>query len=213
MGPQKLTPRRGAARRSATALAALACAALLAPAAGASPASDLAAVLKDFQSDRDIKACLFTKKQLEGVKRQVAADADAYAPEFKTEINREIGRWNRGECSGKALSGSLRIVTAKGKGSARRESVTLKNVGSRRINVRGYALRNRAGKKIRLKSSRLAKGRTLRVITGCAKGKRRPSRKGSRYYACKTKQHWNDKRDVAELLRPGGKVVARKRTT
>lgn len=209
-----MKPHKPTARRCAGALATIiACAAVLAPGATASSAGTLSAVLKDFQSDGDITACLFTKAQLTSVKSQIAADSDTYSPDFKAEVNREIRRVSAGECSGKALSGHLRIVKAKGRGSASREYVTIKNAGSKRVNLRGYALRDHARKKLRLKTVSLARGRTLRVITGCAKGKHRASHTGSRYYACQKKQFWSDTRDVAELLSPSGKVLARHRTT
>lgn len=202
---KQLTPRRCAA-----VLAMIACGVLLAPSAAASQATIASAVFKDYQSDADITACLFTEAQLKSLK--VGADFDSYSPDLKNEINKEIARWRNGGCSGKAKNG-LRIVTAKGKGSARKEYVTIKNAGRKSVKLGGYALRDHARKKIRLPSIRLAKGRTLRVITACAKGKHKPSRKGSRYYACRKTGFWNDTRDVVELLSPSGKVLARKRTT
>ncbi len=177
-------------------------------------ADDVNAVLKDFQADGAITPCLFTKKQLENAKSQIPADSNIYAPELKIEINNEIGRWEAGGCSG-ATSGSaagLQIVKAKGKGGARKEYVTIKDAGSRKVNLKGYALRNTAGKKLRFKTVKIAKGKTLRVITGCAKGKRTASRTGKRYNACKKKQHWKDKGDVAELLNKSGTVLARRPT-
>ncbi|MCA1682709.1 MAG: lamin tail domain-containing protein [Actinobacteria bacterium] len=200
--------------RCAAAVAVCACTAVLVPGAGASVAGDLAAVLKDFQGDRDITPCLFTKKQLQNAKSQLTADTNLYAPELKLELNREIRRWENGGCSGASSGGGgIKIVKANGKGGVRMESVTLKNAGSSQVNLGGYSLRDRAGKKLHLGSVKLAKGRTLRVITGCAKGRHKPSRSGSRYYACRTKEFFSDKGDVAELLNKSGTVLARRPTT
>ncbi len=202
-------------RRLAAALFAVAaCAgAVVVPSAAGSAADDLQAVLKDFEADNKITPCLFTKKQLGNAKSQIPSDFNVYAPEFKVELNNEISRWKSGGCGGATSKKGVQIVKAKGKGSARKEYVTLKNAGSKAVNLKGYALRNTAGTKLRLKTVRLAKGRTLRVITGCASGKKAASRKGSRYYGCKSKQQWKDKGDVAELLKKGGAVVARRRTS
>jgi hypothetical protein len=36
-------------------------------------------------------------------------------------------------------------------------------------------------------------------------------RKGSRYYACRTRQFWDDAGDVVELVSPKGALVSQKR--
>ncbi|MGH2841919.1 MAG: lamin tail domain-containing protein, partial [Solirubrobacteraceae bacterium] len=178
--------------------------------AAGSASDDLDAVMKDFQADNKITPCLFTSKQLKNAKSQIPADFNIYAPEFKAELNNEIKRWQKRGCSGG--TGALRIVKAKGKGGPRSESVTIKNTGATAVNLKGYALRNTARKKLRLTTIRLAKGQTLRVITGCATGKQTASRAGSRHYACKRKQQWKDRADVAELVRRSGGVIGRRRT-
>jgi hypothetical protein len=212
LGPVgRIAPHRHAVAIAACALCAFAlvCAFALGLASRAA-AGTVDAVLKDFESDNDITACLFTKRQLKKVKSQLGADINVYSPEFKAELNREIRRWTNGGCSGGKKA--LRIAKAKGTGGVRKEFVTLENAGRNRLRLNGYALRDRAHKKLRLGGVTLAGGRTLRVITGCAAGKHAPSARGSRFYACEKKQHWNDRGDVAELLSPGGTVIGRLRT-
>jgi hypothetical protein len=198
-----------------TACAAVAVALVPSTVAGAA-ASDLDAVLADFSADSDITPCLFTKGQLENAKSQIPADYNAYAPEFKIEVNTEINRWDNGGCSGNPTGGStagLKITKAKGKGKVKKESVTIKNTGSKKVNLKGYALRNVAKKKIKFKKgTKIAKGKTLRVVTKCRKGKKKATVKGKTYYACKTKQFWKDSGDVAQLLNKSGKLIAARPT-
>jgi hypothetical protein len=215
VGPRaKISTRRCAAAAIAVTFAA---AALPGSVAG-SAASDLDAIVKDYRADSDVTPCLFTKKQLENAKGLLTADFNTYEPQFKAELNREIKRWTDGGCSGGtggggSASSGLQIVKAKGKGAARKESVTLKNSGKKTVNLRGYALRNKAHKKLRLTTFSLRKGKTVRVITGCARGKHKSSSTSSRYYACRSKQFWSDSGDVVELLNKTGTVAARRPTT
>ncbi len=198
---------RSASARSA--FAALLLAAVLAPAAGASPASDAAAVLRDLGSDGDIAPCRFTLGQLENARNQLGADINTYAPAVKAEINREITRWKDGGCKGKAGAAvDVRIVKVQFKGGATKESVTLKNFGSKSVNLRRYVLSDYAKHKIRFKKTTIKAGRTLKVVTGCRRGSKRAVRKGSTYYACRTKQFWENSGDVARLFTPGGTIVS-----
>jgi hypothetical protein len=206
----KLAPRRAAIAVFAVA----GCVAAVAvPGAAGSASSDLNAIAKDYQADGKITPCIFTKGQLENAKSLISGDIDAYAPEFRTQINSEISRWDSGGCSGASIGSSgLKIVKTRGKGSARKEYVTIKNGGSKKVNLKGYALRNAKGKKLRFKTVRIAKGKKLKVTTGCAKHRKKASHTAKRYYGCKKKQLWKDKGDVAELLNKSGTVVARRRT-
>jgi Lamin Tail Domain len=207
----RISPRRCATAVVAT--AALAGAAAVAPSVvQGAPTDDLDAVLKDFDKDSKITPCFFTKAELTHAKGEIPADFNAYGPELKVELNNEIHRWIKGGCSGGKSKG-VRVTKAKGKGSARKESVTIKNASARRVNLGGYSLRNVEGKKLRLSGVTLAKGKTLRVLTGCASGKTSASLSGGRYYACKKTQQWSDKGDVVELLSKTGKVLARRPTT
>ncbi|MEA2191174.1 MAG: hypothetical protein QOI73_1295 [Solirubrobacteraceae bacterium] len=192
-----------------SALAALLLAAVLAPAAGASPASDLSAVIKDYGPDADIASCRFTLGQLESARSALGNDINTYAPGLKTEINREITRWKDGACRNKAGAASdVRIVKVQYKGGAKQESVTLKNFGSRAVNLRGYVLSDYAKHKIRFKKTTIKAGRTLKVVTGCRKGSRGAVRKGSTYYGCRTKQFWENGGDVAGLFTSAGTLVS-----
>jgi hypothetical protein len=191
------------------AFVALLAGAAIAPAASASPASDTAAVIKDFGGDGDITACRFTIGQLENARGQLGADLNAYSPGLRVEINREISRWKDGGCKRKAGAVDVRIVKVKAKGGARTESVTLKNFGAKAVNLRRYALRDAAGHAIRFKKTTLKAGRSLVVVTGCRKGSKRALRKGSRYYGCRKTQFWDDAGDTVELLNAKGVLQSR----
>jgi len=191
------------------ALAAVLLAAALAPAASASPASDLNAVLKDYGSDADIASCRFTIGQLESARSALGSDFNTYAPSVKAEINREITRWKDGGCKNKAgAAPDVRITRIQYKGSAKKESVTLKNFSSKSVNLRGYVLSDYAKHKIRFKKTTIKAGRTLKVVTGCRKGSKGAVRKGSTYYACRTKQFWENGGDIAGLFTSGGTLVS-----
>jgi hypothetical protein len=184
-------------------------AAALAPGASASPSADLASVVQDYSRDQKITPCRFTQGQLESARRQISEDIEIYAKGVRAAIVRETRRWKTGGCARKAAT--LRIVRIQPKGEAASESVTIKNVGRRAVNLRGYALRDSTDHTLKLRSTKLKAGRTLRVVTGCRKGSSSAVRRGSRYYACRTKQVWDDAGDVVELLGPGGGLLSRKR--
>jgi hypothetical protein len=193
------------------ALVALLAAVLVAPAAGASPASDSAAVLKDYGHDRKITKCRFKQSQLKNARAQITPDVDTYAPGFRTEVNRELKRWKDGGCKKKRGAVDVRIVRVRAAGGVRAESVTLRNYGSKAVNLSRYVLRDASDHTIRFQSTTLRKRGQLRVFTGCRSGHRGALRKGSSYYACRTKAFWDDTGDVVELDGPTGGQLSLKK--
>jgi hypothetical protein len=181
---------------------------------GASPASDFSAVIKDYTSDQKITPCLFTQAQLESARSQLGADANAYSPGLSAAIGREIQRWKDGGCTAKrvaaAQGGDLRIVKIKAAGAARSEYVTLRNYSRKAVNLRGYVLRDAGDHAIKFKKTTLKGKRSLVVVTGCRKGAKKAVRKGARYYACRTKEIWDDAGDVAQLVSPKGGLLSQK---
>ena len=192
------------------AVAAVLVAAALAPGAAATPAADLTSIVRDYSRDERITPCRFTRGQLEGARSQIGDDVEAYAKGIRAAIVREVRRWRRGGCAGRR-GPKLRIVAIDATGAARAESVTIRNASSRTVQLRGYALRDATDHTIKLRATRLRAGRTLRIVTGCRRGHRRPVRRGSRYYACRSLEVWDDAADVVELLGPGGGLLARRR--
>jgi hypothetical protein len=192
------------------ALVVVLCAALLAPVAAGSPRSDAAAVVKDYTGDANIASCRFTRDQLENALAQIGPDAATYSAGFSGEVTREIKRWADGACAGKRRGAALRIVKVSAKGGARTESVTIKNTGKKAVDLRRYVLRDSSDHTIRFKKTKLKGRRTLRVVTGCRKGQRAAVRRGSRYYACRKSEFWDDGGDVVELVTPQGGLLSRK---
>ena len=192
-------------------LVAVLAAAVLAPGAGASPAADLASIARDYSRDDRITPCRFTKSQLEGARSQIGDDVETYAKGIRAAIVREIERWSDRGCRGRRGGADVRIVAVQARGGARAESVTIKNFSRKSVNLRGYALRDSADHTLKLRATRLAPGRKLRVVTGCRSGHRGAVRRGSRYYACRSRQVWDDATDVVELLGRGGGLLSRKR--
>jgi len=190
----------------------IAAAAALAPSAVGSPAGDLKSVVRDYSSDEKITACRFTRGQLESVRTQISEDVETYAKGIRGAIAREVKRWRDGGCKRKgAAANKLRIVTVKATGGPDKESVTIKNTGKKTVSLSGLALRDAADHTLKFRSIKLKAGRKLTVITGCRKGVKGAVRRGTRYYACRTAEVWDDAGDTIDLLGKGGGLLAQKK--
>jgi Lamin Tail Domain len=186
-------------------------AAVLAPSAAGSPSADLAAVILDYSRDGKITPCRFTQRQLASARSQIGEDVEAYAKGIRPAIVREVKRWKDGRCRGKrAGAAKLRIVKVQSRGGPGEESVTIQNIGRKTVDLRGYALRDAADHTVKLRATKLKARRKLRVVTGCRSGHKSAVRRGSRYYACRTIEVWDDAGDTVELLGPGGGLLSRK---
>jgi hypothetical protein len=192
------------------ALAALLVAAVLAPAAAASPAADLSAMIRDHARDNTLTPCRFTKNQLNGARTQISADIDTYGKGIRAAINRELKRWSDGGCKGRRGGAKLQITKVRASGAAAKEYVTIRNLAGKTVDLRDYALRDSADHLLRLRSTKLKRGARLKVITGCRSGHRSAFRRGSSYYACRSVEVWDDAGDLVELLGPGGGLLSRK---
>ena len=200
--------RRGLARAALSALLVLAIVGT--SSAVAAPNDDYREVFRDWQPDGDVAACRFSRAQLVNA-RNVAAtviDFDSYAPGFKDEVGREVARHDARGCSGvtapsarrtRSALRSVRIVAINPKGGGG-ESVTIRNSGRRAVSLRGATLRDRAGNRVRLGAGRLGARRSLRVITGCLGAARKPVRRGTSLYACRSRRLWDDRGDVVKVV-------------
>ncbi len=196
-------------------IAAVLAAAALAPAAAGSPSADLAAIGRDYATGRDITPCRFTVAQLQGARSLINEDVETYAAGLGTAIDREIKRWRDGGCTAKKIAAAagakLRIVSVQPKGGAREESVLIRNMSAKTVNLRGYALRDAGDHTLKFKTTKLKRGASLRAVTGCRTGHKKAVRRGSRYYFCRSKQVWDDAGDTVELLGPGGGLLSMKK--
>lgn len=190
--------------------ATLLAAAVLAPSAAATPAADLAAMIRDHARDDRLTPCRFTKNQLNAARTQIGADIDTYGKGIRTAINRELKRWSDGKCKGKRGGAKLQIVRVEGAGVAGKEYVTIRNLAGKTVNLRNYALRDSTDHVLKFRSTKLKRGAKLKVITGCRSGHKTAFRRGSSYYACRTVEVWDDAGDLVELLGPGGGLLSRK---
>jgi len=192
------------------AFAALLVAAVLAPTAAASPTADLSAMIRDHARDNKLTPCRFTKNQLNQARTQITSDIDTYGKGIRTAINRELRRWSDGQCKGKRDGAKLQISRVRAAGAAGKESITIRNLAGKTVNLRNYALRDSADHVLKFRSTKLKRGATLKVITGCRSGHKRALRRGSSYYACRSVEVWDDAGDLVELLGPGGGLLSRK---
>jgi hypothetical protein len=192
------------------ALAALLVAAVLAPTAAATPAADLSAMIRDHARDNRLTPCRFTKNQLNQARTQITADIDTYGKGIRSAINRELKRWSDGSCKGRRDGAKLQISTVRGAGAAAKEYVKIRNLAGKTVNLRNYALRDGADHVLKLRSTKLRRGASLKVITGCRSGHKGALRRGSSYYACRSVEVWDDAGDLVELLGPGGGLLSRR---
>jgi lamin tail-like protein len=190
--------------------AALLVAAVLVRSAAASPAADLASMIRDHARDDKLTPCRFTKNQLTNARSQISGDLDLYGKGIRSALNRELRRWRDGTCKGKRGGAKLQITTVRGAGAVGQEYVTIRNLAGKTVNLRNYALRDSADHVLRLRSTKLKRGAKLKVITGCRSGHRKAVRSGSSYYACRSAEVWDDAGDLVELLGPGGGLLSRK---
>jgi hypothetical protein len=182
------------------------------PAAAATPEDDTRAVAADYGPDHDVTACRFTRAQLVNALNVTSGDPDFdnYVPGFRDEVRAEIARHDAGGCKSKKAkpAANLKIVRVRAKRGLK-ESVTVKNLGKRTARLRGVTLRDRGGSRIKLGRARLGPGKSLRVFTGCARGKKRFIRLKSRAFACRKKVVWNDRGDVVRLVAANGTLLSR----
>ncbi|HEV2776426.1 MAG TPA: lamin tail domain-containing protein [Solirubrobacteraceae bacterium] len=190
--------------------AALLVAAVLVPGAAASPAADLAAMIRDHARDDKLTPCRFTKNQLTNARSQISGDLDLYGKGIRSALNRELRRWRDGTCKGKRGGAKLQITSVRGAGAAGQEYVTIRNLAGKTVNLRNYALRDSADHVLRFRSTKLKRAAKLKVITGCRSGHRKAVRRGSSYYACRAAEVWDDAGDLVELLGPGGGLLSRR---
>jgi hypothetical protein len=192
--------------------AVLVVAAVLAPSAVGSPEADLASVSNDYSRDEKVTPCRFTQAQLESARSQISADVETYAKGLRPAVTREIKRWKDGGCTAKkvaaAAGAKVRIVSVQPKGGARAESVTIRNLSGKTVNLRGFALRDAGDHTLKLRTTKLKRGARLTLVTGCRKGSKKAGRRGSRYYFCRSKQVWDDAGDTVELLGRGGGLLS-----
>ena len=200
--------------------------ALVALAAGATatqadPSDDFEAVYVDWVSDEDITDCRFARQQLvnAAIIGAAAQQVNAYDPGFAGEVRREIARHDFGGCPRPARPNDPRagsrlravhITRIRPRGGVG-ESVTIRNSGPRTVNLGRATLRDRRGNRLRIPSgTRLGARRSLRIITGCDRGRRRPVRRSSRLFACRRTRVWNDRGDVVRVVDARGIVVAQR---
>lgn len=191
--------------------AALLLAVALVPSAAASPNADLDAVVRDYTRHDRITPCRFTQTQLKGIRDLASSeDIETYARGFSAALRSALKRWSDGDCRGKRDGARLAISVVQAKGAAGAESITIRNLGRKAADLRGYALRDRGDHTLKFRSTTLKAGARLRVVTGCRSGHRGAVRRASSYYMCRSKQVWDDAGDLVELLGPGGGLLSRK---
>jgi hypothetical protein len=167
-------------------------------------------MLADLGRDAKLTPCRFTTTQLKNAQQQITGDVDAYANGIRPAIKKALKRWADHACKNKRGYAKLKIVKVSAAGEAAAESITIKNIGRKAANLRNYALRDRDDHVLRLRKTKLKKGATLRIVTGCRSGSSKAGRRGSRYYVCKTVPVWDDAGDLVELLGPGGGLISKK---
>jgi hypothetical protein len=135
----------------------------------AGPSQDFVAVYAAWSDSGAIPHCRFNSRQLVNAREEskTVEDFKAYSPSFEGDVNREIAFNGRGGCRGVArppskarlAKSALRKVKLGGVSPKGRESVVLVNTGTRRVNLAGATLRDRAGHRVRLGGTLARKAR------------------------------------------------------
>jgi hypothetical protein len=177
--------------------------------AAASPQSDFDTVYGDWKKDLVITKCAWSQAQLQTAYDVAQSNPDfQYETRFSDDTQAEINRWKTGGCNGiqplsvrkKSPLYGVRIVAVRGKGGARRETVTIRNRAGKRISFRKASLTNLKGRGFYFPARfKLAKGRTAVVHTGCAKGKRRATFTTRAVWLCGKRGIFRDRGDLARL--------------
>jgi hypothetical protein len=188
--------------------------------AAASPQSDFNDVYNDWRPDGVISQCHFTQSQLQNAYDSASSNPDfQYENAFQPAVQGEINRWKAGGCSGVApktvtkaspLTGA-RITVVKGRGSAAREVVKVRNGSKKALSFRKARVRNgKRAKAVFPAKFKLGAGKTAVVHVGCANGKRRATFRRTTVWLCARKQLFRDKGDLARLADAKGVVVSQR---
>jgi hypothetical protein len=175
----------------------------------ASPQSDFDAVYGDWQKDLLITKCAWSQAQLQNAYEIAQSNPDfQYETRFSDDTQAEINRWKTGGCVGiqplsarkKSPLYGVRIVAVRGKGGAKKETVTIRNRRGKAVSFRKASLTNLKGHGFYFPARfRLAKGRTAVVHVGCAKGKRRSTFTKRAVWLCSKRGIFRDRGDLARL--------------
>jgi hypothetical protein len=93
-----------------------------------------------------------------------------------------------------------RIISVRGKGGAAREVVAIRNRAGKTLSFRKASLTNLKGRGFYFPNRfKLRKGRTVRVHTGCQKGKHRSTFSARAVWLCGKSGIFRDKGDLARL--------------
>jgi hypothetical protein len=181
--------------------------AALAPSASGTPQDDFNAVYRDWQRDRDVAPCAFSRAKLRSALDFVRTipDFGSYFPGFADEVSLEIRRWDARGCPGLVRGRSplarVSVTRVSARGGAALESATIRNAGSRPVSLTGATLRDRSRHRLGFpRGLRLAGRASLKVVTGCARGRRRAFRRRSTLWACGRRALWDDRGDVVRLV-------------
>src|SRR3954465_7592750 len=111
----------------------------------ASQQSDFDDVYGDWKPDLVITQCKWSQGQLENARDVAQSNPDfQYETEFIDDTQREIDRWKNGGCGGikpietrrTSPANGVRIASVKGRGSAKREVVTVQNRSGKTVSFR-----------------------------------------------------------------------------
>jgi hypothetical protein len=199
---------------------AAACVLLAGTVASATPQQDFNEVYADWKADNDVTPCAFSRRQLQSAYDVATGSPDfQYSTDFSDEVQREIARWKSGRCAGvspaKARNASplngARIISLRGRGSASKEYVKIKNTTRRTLSFAKATLRDRKRAKARFPSKfKLRARKTAVVRIGCAPGRKRASVRGTRVWLCRRAQLFRDSGDAARLADRRGTIVSQR---
>ena len=177
--------------------------------AAASPQSDFDAVYGDWKKDLVITRCAYSQAQLQNAYDIARSNPDfQYETRFVDDTKAELDRVKAGGCAGveplsarkKSPLYGARIVSVRGHGGAASEVVAIRNRAGKTLSFRKASLTNVKGRGFYFPARfKLGKGRTVRVHTGCQKGKGHSSFTARAVWLCGKSGIFRDKGDLARL--------------
>jgi len=199
------------ARLAPVALATVLAALAAAPPPAVAAAADITKIRGDYRKDNKLTRCRFSAQELERARALVRQSPDEAYGAFAGALDGELARINAKFCKNviaesarKKSSLKVAIVKVAGKGGRDKETVSLRNRSSKRIELRGARLRDRDGKRVSIPTAAIAGKQTLTVSLACGEAG------GKRVNACAKDALLDDKGDLVGVLDKKG-VVATQR--
>lgn len=169
--------------------------------------------------DGGITPCRFSEEELSNARAVAAENPDDSYSGFPDDVDTELVRRRSGACAGRTPDSArdssrlraIRIVSVRGRGRASSERVVLKNTSGRTVDIGRATLRSSSRRKLPLpRGLELRARRSITVVVGCARGRRRATVTSRAVHLCSRRPLFSDSGDFARLVDPQGLAVSQR---